>query len=695
MQHPITRITLATVLALAPLQSTWAQAPASHVAKTGVGAGVTLNFVAAEVEAVARTMSTITGKNLVVDPRVKGQVTLITEKPVSSAAAYNQFLAALRIVGAVAVETDGLVKIVPEAEGKIQGGPLVQDTSQSPGNKIVTKVITLQHISASAMVPILRPLINTNNTINANPGNNALVITDYADNLKRIEHIIAANDTPNAGDIEIIPIQYGLAADVAALAQRLTDTSNASGVNAGAESGYKTAILVDTRTNAIVLRSANTARTELLKSLIARLDRPNAHNTTGNIHVVYLKNADATKLAITLRAAMSANGSAVNSGSATALPTSTASSPSPSTTPAATSAQPSTGGQIQADPATNALIITAPEPQYRQMRVVIDQLDARRAQVFVESLIVEINSDKAAEFGMQLQGAFGRSGDALMGSLGSNFGKGGNNIITLAAQGFPTAGTAATVVPGTGFNLGLYPRMNGTNVLSLLARMIETTGEGNVLSTPNLLTLDNEEAKIVIGQNVPFVTGQYTNSSSGTTNPFQTIERKDVGLTLKVKPQISENGTVRLQIFQEVSSVQASSVNAPSGITTNKRSIESNVLVEDGAIVVLGGLMQDEYTGNLDKIPVAGDLPFFGNLFKSETRSRKKTNLMVFLRPVVVRDAASTQQLSIDRYDLMRSDQQHMQPVARPMMDINQSPQLPELPANRLDAPREPASTTP
>jgi general secretion pathway protein D len=659
MQLRIAQITLATLLALGTVSSAFAQASNK--------AGVTLNFVAAEVEAVARTMSTITGKNLVVDPRVKGQITLITEKPVSNAAAYNQFLAALRIVGAVAVEADGLVKIIPEAEAKIQGGPLVIDAAQSPGNKVVTKVINLQHVPASTMVPILRPLINTNNTIAANPSNNALVITDYADNLRRIEQIIAANDIPNADDLEIIPLKHGLASDIATLAQRLIDSTNTSGATPGSEGSYKTAILVDSRTNSILLRSANSARTELLKSLIARLDQPNALGASGNIHVVSLKNADATKLAATLRAAISATA------------TSPAATPAPGSASATANAgAATTGGQIQADTSTNSLIITAPEPLYRQLRAVIDQLDGRRAQVFVESLIVEVSTDKAAEFGLQLQGAFGKAGDALLGTLGSNFGKGGNNIITLAAQGVPAAGsTTATVAPGTGFNLGLYPRINGTNVLSLLARALETTGDGNVLSAPNLLTLDNEEAKIVIGQNVPFVTGQYTNSSSGTTNPFQTIERKDVGLTLKVKPQISENGTVRLQIFQEVSNVQASTQGSANGPTTNKRSIESNVLVEDGAIVVLGGLMQDEYGSSADKVPVMGDLPIVGNLFKSESRNRTKSNLMVFLRPVVVRDATSTQQLSLDRYDLMRGAQQQLQPKVSSVLTVNQAPQLP------------------
>ena len=306
----------------------------------------------------------------------------------------------------------------------------------------------------------------------------------------------------------------------------------------------------------------------------------------------------------------------------------------------------------------------------------IDRLDARRAQVFVESLIAEVNADKAAEFGIQWQGPIGTKGDRNIGLLGTNFSIGGTNIFSLATA------AAGTVPPKTGLNFGVASNIGGVYVLGFLARFLEANGDGNILSTPNLLTLDNEEAKIVIGQNVPFVTGQYTNANAGTggsVNPFQTIERKDVGLTLRVKPQISENGTVRLQIFQEVSSVKASSINSATGLITNKRSIESNVLVDDGAIVVLGGLLQDEYAGNQEKVPIVSDLPFFGNLFKSETRSRRKTNLMVFLRPVVVRDSSQSDELSIDRYDLMRLKQEAAQPPPSTVVPVNSGPVLPAL----------------
>jgi len=647
--------------------NSWAQASSGKP-----GEPVTLNFQAAEIEAVARTFASITGRNVVVDPRVKGTLTLVTEKPVTPAAAMGQFVAALRLQGFTLVETDGLYKVVPEADAKLQTAGVTvssgEANGQPSGNQIVTQIFRLNHESANNLVPVLRPLISPNNTINANPGNNSLVITDYADNLRRLGRIIAAMDVANATEVEVIPLKHAIASDLAPLVLRLMGSSASAAPAGQADTSFKTTLLAEPRSNALILRAANAAQLALVRSLVTKLDQPDApgsEGAAGNIHVVYLKNADATKLATTLRAALSGE----------ARPAAASAGAQVNPAAAAASAGTATGGQIQADTATNALIITAPEPQYRQLRAVIDKLDARRAQVFVESLIAEVSVDKAAEFGIQWQGALGSAGDSVIGLLGSNFGASGKNIISLA-----TGVASGAVAPARGLNFGLAQKTNGVYVLGFLARFLEDSGSGNVLSTPNLLTLDNEEAKIVIGQNVPFVTGQFTStgsSTTGTVNPFQTIERKDVGLTLKVKPQISENGTVKLTIFQEVSSVLASTVNAVNGPTTNKRTIESNVLVDDGSIVVLGGLLQDEYSGNAEKIPGVADVPLFGNLFKSESRSRKKTNLMVFLRPVVVRDARDSDRLSLDRYDLMQSGLKANQPEPSQMVPLNDSPLLP------------------
>ncbi len=662
----ISLLLVATVSVLPGLS----QAQTATPARAQAGEPVTLNFSNAEIEAVARTMASITGYNVVVDPRVKGTLTLVTEKPVSRGVAMNQFLAVLRLQGFTMVESAGLYKVVPEADAKLQSGAVtVIDTatggSAASANQITTQIFKLNFESANSLLAILRPLISPNNTINVNPGNNSLVITDYADNLRRLAQIIAAMDVANATDVEILTLKHAIATDLAPLVLRLMESSGA-GAPGQADGSFKTALVAEPRSNTLILRAANPARAALAKSLVAKLDQPisgGSNGAAGNIYVVYLKNADAVKLAATLRAAMSGQ------SQATAAPAATGAA-------AGAAAQSSTGGQVQADATTNSLIITAPEPQYRQLRAVIDRLDGRRAQVLVESLIVEVNTDKAAEFGIQWQGAVGNADSSNIGLLGTNFTS--NNIINLAMK----AGTTTPAAPGIGVNLGVAHKTNGVYVLGFLANFLETSNSGNVLSTPNLLTLDNEEAKIVIGENVPFVTGSYSNnntSGSSGSNPFTTVERKDVGLTLKVRPQINENGTVKLVIYQETSSVKAGTEKDANGPTTTKRSIESSVLVDDGSIVVLGGLLQDQYGGSQEKVPGLSDVPLFGNLFKSESRGRKKTNLMVFLRPVVVRDAQATDRLSMDRYEMMQAGIREIQPAPSNLLPINAAPQLPAL----------------
>jgi general secretion pathway protein D len=669
----------AASMALGGAAQIWAQSP-SNKAGTGKKEPITLNFVNAEIDAVARTLASLSGHNVVVDPRVKGTLSLSSQVAVPPAQALHLFAAQLRMQGFALVESAGLYTVLPEAEAKLQSGTVYAGSAPASSGQIVTQIFRLNHENANNLVPVLRPLISPNNTINVNPGTNALVITDYGDNLQRLGRIIAALDVANATGVEVIRLRHGIAADLGPMVQRLIDSGAAAGTPAAqglSDTSFKTTVLAEARTNALIVRAANPARLALTRSLIEQLDQPNAtgaNAASGNIHVVYLKNADATKLAITLRAAISNSASGSTANNLTALPSAPPNNAATNAPGSSASAQPSTGGQIQADPATNALIITAPEPQYRQLRSVIDMLDQRRAQVFVESLIAEVSADKAAEFGVQWMSGTG-TGSNTVGLLGTNFSVGGTNLLSLAAN---AASGQYSASPG--LNIAAGRQRNGVLALGALARFLQTNGDANILSTPNLLTLDNEEAKIVIGQNVPFVTGQYTanNSASGAVNPFQTIERKDVGLTLRVKPQISENGTVKMQIFQEVSSIDSKS-SSSSGLITNKRSIESSVLVEDGSIVVLGGLLQDDTSSSQEKVPGFGDIPFFGNLFKAETRSRKKTNLMVFLRPVVVRDGAATEALSLGRYEQMRLNQMDVQPVATPSLPIGGAAVLPEL----------------
>jgi general secretion pathway protein D len=647
---------------------------------------VTVNFVNADIEAVTRAIAVMIERQILVDPRVKGTITVYGEQPMSVREAYLNYLAALRGLGFTLVDSAGLLKVVPEADAKLQAGTVSVGQPSQRGDQVLTQIFKLNHENPNNLVAILRPLISPNNTINANPGNNTLVITDYADNLQRIGKIIAALDQPASTDVEVIPIQHGVASDIAAMVQRLGDGAVAGAAVPGAAAGGAFAVMVDPRANALIVRAANPARLAAIRALIARLDQPlQGAGAGGNIWVVHLKNADATKLATVLRAAFTSTGGGASSSSGGTPATAqspvvagaaAAAGATPATAPLSASAQPSTGGFIQADPSTNSLIITAPEPLYRQVRAMIDQLDSRRAQVYIESLIVEVSGDNAADFGFQWQGLIGQSGDRYGAFAGTNSSVGGPSIIDLSAT---VAGAGTVTKPGEGLNIGLLKNYGGTYALAAIARMLQSQTNTNIVSTPNLITLDNEEAKIIVGSNVPFITGQFTNTGTATTNPFQTIERKDVGITLRIKPQVGEGGTVRMTIFQESSSVsdKVAPGTSNAGPSTDKRSIESTVVVDDGAILVLGGLIEDKFTEKKSKVPLLGDIPVLGALFRSESRTRNRTNLMVFLRPVVLRDGDSTNKLSLDRYDIIRAKQKDAQPAPSLLMPINESPVVP------------------
>lgn len=657
---------------------------------TAAGDLVTLNFVNVDLDAVVGAIGQMTNRTFIVDPRVRGQITLATPKPVTREEAYRMLLSVLRLQGFAVVEDGKFAKVVPESDAKLQNGRVDAGGAGARGDQIVTQVFRLNYESAANLVPVLRPLISPNNTISAYDANNTLVITDYADNLRRIGRIIATVDVPGAVDLEIIPLKYATAIDMATLVTRLLEDGRAQ----GAPAGQRVTLLADQRTNSLLLRAASRLRAEQAKSLVARLDQPT--QGSGNVNIVYLKNAEATKLAQLLRSILTADTAQIQASSTPSLSSSNTSTSntgtSGSTLTAGSAASPilggsttntnssgSAGGMIQADPATNSLIITAPEPVYRNIRDIIEKLDVRRAQVFIETLIVEVTSDTAAQFGVQwlnLGGVGNTSGTSVIG--GQVFNNAGTSIVS-AAQNLSTI--------SSGLNIGVVrgtitlPGIGEVTNLGFLARALESTGNANILSTPNIMTLDNEEAKAVVGQNVPFVTGTYTNTSgsSSTVNPFQTVERKDVGITLKVKPQVSEGGAVRMQIYQEVSSVADSSLSA--GLITNKRSLETNVIVDDGQIIVLGGLVEDKATNGIDKVPLLGDIPVVGSLFRSEKRQRTKTNLMVFLRPYVIRDGSTSSSIVMDRYDYMRAVGHENAPKDHWLLPNMQTPDLAPLDA--------------
>lgn len=626
---------------------------------------LTLNFVNADIESVVRAVSQISGRNFVIDPRVKGTINIVSGKPIGRQLAYQVLVSALRLQGYAVVEGPAATKILPEADAKSQATPLIRPGG-ARGEQIVTQVFPMRYESAVQMVAVLKPLVGNSQSITATGASNALIVTETADNLLRLERIIAAIDVPHGDDPQVIPLKHASAVEVANSLNRLyTNMPGAAGAGQTA-----LAVVADPRSNRLILRSDNPGVLARARALAADMDVRDSG--IGNIRVVYLKHAEAAKVAQTLRAILGAEAAA--SGGVVAggmMPSATGVSPPATTTGTAPGQGQGAlvpGSLIQADTASNALIVTAPEAVFNNLRNVIEMLDRRRAQVYIEALVVELSADRAAQFGIQWQGLNGinKSGAQVIG--GTNFGGIGTNIIG-ATQNITSV--------GHGLNIGIargqinIPGIGTITNLGLLARFLESEAHANILSTPNILTLDNEEAKIVIGQNLPFVTGSYSTTASGTTTPtpFQTYERKDVGLTLKVKPLITEGGVVRVQIYQEASSVLPGTGGNLSGPITNKRSLESNVLVDDGGIIALGGLIEDSLGVDEEKVPLLGDLPVLGNLFRYENRSRKKTNLMIFLRPHIIRDADDYRGLTGDRYDMLLGAQRRKNEELRSWLD--------------------------
>ncbi|CAB3737061.1 Secretin OutD [Paraburkholderia sediminicola] len=666
-------------------------------------AQVTLNFVNADIDQVAKAIGAATGKTIIVDPRVKGQLNLVSENAVPEDQALKTLQSALRMQGFALVQDHGVLKVVPEADAKLQGVPTyVGNTPVARGDQVVTQVFVLKNESANNLLPVLRPLISPNNTVAAYPANNSIVVTDYADNVRRIAQIIAGVDTAAGQSVAVVQLKNANAIDIATQLTKMLDP----GAIGSTDATLKVSITADPRTNSLLIRASNGGRLAAAKQLAKELDSPTT--MPGNMHVVALRNADATKLAKTLRGMLGKGGDTGSSGGSNEANSfnqngggggglgsnSTGTSGTPPLPSGglngSSGASPlggggggygssggsgsagllggdkdksddnQPGGMIQADSATNSLIITAAEPVYRNLRAVIDQLDARRAQVYIEALIVELNSNTNANLGIQWQVA----NNSIF--AGTNLATGnGNSIINLtaaAAATGATGGLAGALASGSGIqqglNVGWIHNIFGVQGLGALLQALSQTQDANVLSTPNLITLDNEEAKIVVGTNVPIQTGSYSNLTSGTTsNAFNTFDRVDVGLTLHIKPQITEGGILKLQLYTEDSAIVNGTTNAatnPAGPEFTKRSIQSTVLADNGEIIVLGGLMQDNYQVSNSKVPLLGDIPWIGQLFRSEQKTRAKTNLMVFLRPVIITDRDTAQAVTSNRYDYVQ-----------------------------------------
>ena len=615
---------------------------------------LTFNFNDVDVRTVIRSIAKVTGRNFVIDPKVKGKITIISSQPMTDKDMYGAFLSALQVEGYAAIEVDGVTKIIPETEAKSQMSSTYVDKSPGrPGDRNITSIYKLQYIEAEKLVAILRPLVPPQSYIAAHGDSNTLIIADRAGNIERLLKIIRRIDRSGSAELEVIPLEYASASDVVTVIQGLWGDIKTKGPT---DSRLK--LIADERTNSILL-SGEESEMLRAKTLIAHLDAP--VELEGSTQVVFLRYAKAKDLVPILQG--------VEDDAKTKTP-----------------GRPVNVKQgevsIQADENTNALIITAPPAAMKTLQAVIKKLDIQRVQVIIEAIIAEVSMGKGAELGVQWRSTDDFSSDkGVIG--GTNFPAAGAGINSLTSDNVSALGGL------TGLNIGYIDgtiTIPGTDVellnIGTLITALRTDGDTNILSTPSLVTLDNEEAEIVVGQNVPFATGSYTSTGSGSTpeNPFTTYQREDVGIKLKVTPQINEGNTIRLDIEQEVSNLVATSTDAAAaGLqTTATRAIKTSVMVEDGRILVLGGLITDDVQETVQKVPILGSIPLLGWLFRYNKTTHNKQNLMVFLRPTILKDAGRSNRITFDKYDYMRRLQKDYNEKGINMMPSDNGPVLPE-----------------
>ena len=591
---------------------------------------VTLNLNNADISAFITDIGQITGKTVIVDPRVKGSVTIISTHPMTKDEVYQVFISTLEVHGFTAVEGNGVIKVVPVSDVKQDVMKFTTASKPGVGDEYVTRVIQLDQVSAQEILPLVKPLSAKFGHIAAYAPSNVLIVVDRASNVQRIAKLVNQVDKASNEDVEIIPLAYASATDIVKMLTKLTK------VSAGKKEVPErvTKYVADKRTNSILLSGEKAARLRI-RTVITQLDTP-LNSDTGNIKVVYLHNAKASELVTVLngvigtieqqvRAVKKAEGKSTVSASLNQVVSKTS---------------------IQADDSTNSLLIASPPDVMRSLEAVIKQLDIRRAQVLVEAIIVELSDERREELGIQW----------LFGSAHAN-----------GVSTFPGAGAAInpaaitdsvvdTLSTSSGLNLGLGTLGKASGFGAVLHAL--STGDGaNILSTPSIITMDNQEASIVVGQEVPFITGSTTGDNNS--NPFTTVTREKIGIKLEITPQINEGDAVRLKIYQEVSSV--SPTQGATDVITNQREITTTVLVNDGATVVLGGLISEESNEGENKVPVLGDIPILGNLFKSTITEKDRRNLLVFIRPIIIRDEQRLDEISGQKYSYIREQQLALQ----------------------------------
>jgi general secretion pathway protein D len=613
---------------------------------------ITPNFKDADITQVIEAVAAATGKNIIVDPRVRAQVTMLSSTPMTPDAFYEAFQALLQVHGFVAVPSGKTVKIIPDANSRTLPGNDLPDRVSATSDELVTQVVSVRNVSAVQLVAILRPLMPQNAHLAAYPSSNMLVLSDRANNVNRMVRIIRRIDQESDADIEVVPMQNASAVEVV----RTMTALNPAQVQGAEGGGSPLRAVADERSNSILLAGDKTQRLRA-RTLIAYLDTPLAGG--GDTRVRYLRYADAEKIAAKLKEQLSAGGA-------------------PSAGAAGAAATPGGPTAIWAEPETNALVVTAPAKTMNSLMAIVDKLDIRRAQVIVEAIIVEVSADKAAELGVNwvLDGT--QDGNLVGGFIEP---VGGVSIVDLArAANDPTTLTSAP--RGTTIGIG---RLQDTGInFAAVIRALRGDSTTNIIATPSIVTMDNQEAEIKVAQEVPFVTGQYTNTSGGGTPlaPFQTIQRQEVGTILKVTPQINEGDSVMLKIEQESSSIAATSSGAVD-LVTNKRTISTHVLIEDGGTVVLGGLIQDSQTGGEQRVPFLGRIPVIGEAFRTRSAKKTKTNLMVFIQPRILRDGLDATIETNQKYNYIRDQQRRLGPQREvlPLLPGEQRAELPPLPS--------------
>ncbi len=584
-----------------------------------------VNLKDADIRAFVTQIADITGYSFVIDPRVKGKVTVVSNASMDKHAVYEMFLSVLGVHGFAAIPGEGVVKIVQQNNAK-QTASNDRFMGRIPAEQIVTRVIQVNNANALELVPILRPMVAKYGHLAGVAAANALIISDHVNNIERISNIIDELDSPSKYELEVVQLQEAWVGDMVKLLEELAPAE--LGDAKGKASANKFSVVADQRSNRLILRGDESFR-DKMRVLIAKLDQPSS--TGGKTKVVRLKHADAEDIAELLKGLMGDIASEQEKGKG----------------------QKTTEASVYADEGLNALVLRAEPSLLQELEGVIEQLDIRRAQVLIEAAIVEISDKNDNKLGIQW--ALYDQGASIPGAF-TNFSEIGISTANILgaliakdndADGDLDASTLGS--PSTGLTLGVGETSDSGVSWGALIQALEGDAGANVLSTPKVITMDNQESSIIVGENIPIITGQSSSTGAGTSDPFTTIEREDVGVKLIVTPSISEGDLVRLEIEQEISDVSPSTAGAD--IITTKRQIKTNVLADNGETIVLGGLITDNVSMSESKVPLLGDIPWLGRLFKSTSQTVTKQNLLVFLKPTILRDKASTKSVTDEKFD--------------------------------------------